>query len=37
MTLTGNRATLSLSGVRSTALRLTLSGDLPFAVELQPN
>jgi len=36
MTLTGNRATLSLPGVRSTALRLTLSGDLPFSVDLKP-
>ena len=29
MSLTGNRATLSLAGFRSTALRLTLSDDLP--------
>ena len=31
MFLTGNRATMSLAGFRSAALRLTLSSDLPFA------
>jgi hypothetical protein len=36
MTLTGDQATLSLSGVRSTVLRLTLSSDLPFSVDPKP-
>jgi hypothetical protein len=32
MTLPGSRAALSRSGFRPTALRLTLSDDLPFSV-----
>ena len=31
MFLTGNRATVSLAGFRPSALRLTLSSDLPFS------